>query len=352
MIDTSARIDFLKKIHLFHGLDENDFALLAEELDERIVPKGGVIFQQDVKPDAFYFIYAGSVTVVRKVERKETLLATLVKNDYFGEMALVANRRRSATATALADTTLLVLSRADFEKLYKNAPHIKINLELAVRSRQLARRMNFKWLRPDEVIYFLARKHSIVLWEKLTLPLMLLILPFALFYIRIFYVPLVIFPLVGGLLLFLLLIWIFWLWIDWGNDYYIVTNQRVVWLEKVVGIYDSRQESPIGTILSVGVESSRIGKILDYGNVIVRTFVGKIPFNQVGHPNEAAKMVEEYWNRTKEYAAGVEKEAMKNAIRKSLGLPLPKMASGFGEPAPLTKKPPRPRNLGQAYLHS
>ena len=133
-------------------------------------------------------------------------------------------------------------------------PHIKINLELAVRSRQLARRMNFKWLRPDEVIYFLARKHSIVLWEKLTLPLMILILPLALFYIRIFYVPLVIFPLVGGLLLFLLLIWIFWLWIDWGNDYYIVTNQRVVWLEKVVGIYDSRQESPIGTILSVGVE--------------------------------------------------------------------------------------------------
>ena len=36
------------------------------------VPKGGVIFQQDVKPDAFYLIYAGSVTVVRKVERKES----------------------------------------------------------------------------------------------------------------------------------------------------------------------------------------------------------------------------------------------------------------------------------------
>ncbi len=353
MIEAPARIAFLKKIHLFYGLEEDDFALLAEELDELIVPKGGVIFEQDVKPDAFYLIYSGSVKVVRRVERKEIVLATLVKNDYFGELALVAKRRRSATATAIADTTLLVLSRADFEKLYKNAPQIKTNLELAVRSRQLARQMNFKWLRPDEVIYFLARKHSVVLWEKLTWPIAALILPLALFYIRIFYVPLLIFPLIGGVLLFLLVVWIFWLWIDWGNDYYIVTNQRVVWLEKIVGIYDSRQESPISTILSVGVESSRVGKILDYGNVIVRTFVGKIPFTQVGHPNEAAKMVEEYWNRTKEYAAGVEKEAMKNAIRKRLGLPLPKMAPGFGEPAPLAKKPappPKPRSAISTIL--
>jgi hypothetical protein len=140
-------------------------------------------------------------------------------------------------------------------------------------------------------------------------------------------------------------LWTFWLYIDWGNDYYIVTNQRVVWLEKVVGIYDSRQESPIGTILSVGVEMNQVGKIMDYGNVIVRTFVGKIPFNHVSHPSEAAKMVEEYWGRTKEHASTVEKEAIKNAIRKRLGLPLPKLGPGFGEPAALAKPPVTPPKL-------
>jgi hypothetical protein len=35
-------------------------------------------------------------------------------------------------------------------------------------------------------------------------------------------------------------------------------NQRVIWLEKVVGLYDSRQEAPLGTILSVGVETDMI----------------------------------------------------------------------------------------------
>ena len=131
-IDLSARIAFLKKIHLFFGLKDEDFNLLAEELDETSVPKNGVIFEQDSKPDGFYLIYNGTVRITRKVERKEIQLALLVKNDYFGEMALVAKRRRSATATAVNDTTLFVLSRADFDKLYKDAPNIKSNLGHAV----------------------------------------------------------------------------------------------------------------------------------------------------------------------------------------------------------------------------
>jgi hypothetical protein len=90
------------------------------------------------------------------------------------------------------------------------------------------------------------------------------------------------------------------------------------------------------------VEANQVGKILDYGNVNIRTFVGRIVFANVSHPNEAGRMVEEYWNRTKEYAVGVEKEAMKNAIRKRLGLSMPKMEPGFGEPAPASKKDGKP----------
>lgn len=337
MVDIPARIAFLKKIHLFYGMQDEEFALLAEQLDESTHGKGEVIFTQDTKPEAFYLIYGGSVRVIRTVERKQFILATLVKNDYFGEMALVANRRRSATATALTDTTLLKLSRANFEKLYKSAPHIKVNLQLAVRSRQLARKLRFKWLRPDEVVYFLARKHSVVLWEKLIWPAAGMAVPLGLFYMWLRNPQFTVFALLGVMIFAVLVFWGAWLWLDWSNDYYIVTNQRVVWLEKVIGIYDSRQESPISTILSVGVEANPIGKILDYGNVVVRTFVGKIEFTNVDHPIEASKMVEEYWNRTKEYAAGMEKEAIKNAIRKRLGIPLPKTERPFGEPAPLDK---------------
>jgi len=73
----------------------------------------------------------------------------------------------------------------------------------------------------------------------------------------------------------------------------------------------------------------------------VRTFVGKIPFNHVSHPNEAQRMIEQYWNRSREQAVGLEKEAMKNATRRRLGIPIP------AQPAPPPLKPaahPKKRN--------
>ena len=341
-IETSARVAFLKKIHLFHSLEDDELQVIAEGLEELPVAKGGVVFQQDSKAESFYLIYGGSVRIVRKQDRKEIQLARLVKNDYFGELALVSNRRRSGTVTALEDTSLLVLSRKNFEKLFKRTPQLRLNLELAVRSRQLARRLRFKWLRPDEVIYFLALKHPIVLYQNLILPVLALVVPFGLFYGWIYILRFTIVALAAGGSLLAIAAWIAWLIIDWGNDYYIVTNERVVWLEKVVGIYDSRQESPLNMVVSVGIEANPVGRVLDFGNVIVRTFVGKIPFSNVNHPDQAAKMIEEYWQRTREAAVGMEKEAMKDAIRRRLGIPLPSKPKDDSVP-PAVPQPRRRR---------
>ncbi len=323
MIETSARVAFLKKIHLFYGLEEDELAAVAEELQEASYPAGSVVFEQGGKSESFYLIYGGGVRIVRKEQGREIQLAVLVKNDYFGEMGLVAKRRRSGTVTATADTSLLVLTRKNFEALFKRAPTLRLNMEVAIRSRQLARSQKFKWLAKDEVIYFLARKHSIILIQRIILPIVSLVVPVGLFLGWFFYLRIFLTIFAASSSLIAVILWIIWEVVDWGNDYYIVTNQRVIWLEKVVGIYDSRQESPLSTILSVGVETTQLGRLLDYGNLNVRTFVGKIPFNHVSHPEQAQHMIEEYWTRTKERALGMEKEAMKNAIRRRLGIPIP-----------------------------
>ena len=338
-IEIPARISFLKKIHLFHGLEEDELAAIAAELEETQYPKGAVIFEQDGKADSFYLIYGGSVRIIRKQNKKEFQLARLVREDYFGEMALIAKRRRSATVTAETDTSLLVLSRTHFQRLFKQNPHLKLNLAVAIRSRELAQRLRFKWLRPDEVVYFLARKHLVILLQNLVLPIVLLLVPLFLFYAWVAIAHSLVVLIAASVSLIAIVAWIVWLVIDWGNDYYIVTNQRVVWLEKVVGIYDSRQESALSTVLSVGVEANPLGRALDYGNVIVRTFVGKIPFSHVSHPNQAAHMIEEYWMRTRSAAVAMEKEAMKDEIRKKLGIPIPPKPKTDSAPS----KPPPPK---------
>ena len=229
-IELPARIAFLKKIHLFHGLGDDELAAVAAELDEVQFPKDAVIFPQGGKADSFYLIYGGTVRIVRTQNKKEYQLARLVREDYFGEMALIANRPRSATASALTDTSLLVLSRADFEKLFKKHPQAGLNLAVAIRSRELAQRLRFKWLRSDEVVYFLARKHIVILLQNIGLPVFLLLIPLALFYAWFAVVQSLVVVIAAVVSLLFLGGWIAWLVVDWGNDYYIVTNQRVVWL--------------------------------------------------------------------------------------------------------------------------
>jgi uncharacterized membrane protein YdbT with pleckstrin-like domain len=338
VIDTFSRIAFLKKIHLFFGLTDEELASLAEDFTESSYPEGKTIFVQGSKADSFYLIYKGSVKIIHRSNGKDQTLGILVEGDYMGDIALLQNRNRYGTGIAVTDTLLLVMSREAFGNLLKHAPQLRSNFELAVRSRELANSLHFKWLDPDEVVYFLARRHPIVFYKRLIFPLICAAIPLGFLWAWLTYTPLIIVALAGIASAIWIILWIIWLWIDWRNDYYIITNHRVVSLEKVVAVYDSRQESPLNTIQSVDVETGPLGRMLDYGDLIVRTFIGKMRFDNVSHPYHAQRMIQEYWHRTQEQAAGQAKEEMKNAIRRNLGIPVStKPKTETPEPADFSK---------------
>jgi CRP-like cAMP-binding protein len=324
VIELKQRVNLINKIHLFNGLKEAQLASIAVEFDEVEVSANDVVFKRGDKPEGFYIVYKGKVNVTRPHKKKgEEMLIWLVAGDYFGEEALVENRSRSATITAAEDTTLLFLSRKRFEELLVKYANLKPNFLVAIKSHKLARATKFAWLGPKEIIYFVARRHKLRLYQALVVPVLSLIVPIALL-IWGFFVDATTPKAVGVLSLIFIIFWATWNAIDWSNDYYIVTNQRVIWLEKVVGLYDSREEAPLSTILSVGVETDQLGRILDYGNVIVRTFVGRIEFDYVDHPNQAAEMIREYWERVKSVITVSQKDVMRNTIRQKLGLPVEK----------------------------
>jgi hypothetical protein len=331
---TAERIVFIKKIHLFSGLSDNDLKGVADALVDEPFKAGDEIIKQGTHGETFYILFSGQVKVVRRDGKTERTLAQLVPMDFFGEEELFSKGTRSASIIATSDGSVLALHHSKLGELLKYVPKIKPNFHVVISTHRLWRKLQFKWVRPDEVVYFLARKHPILMWRALTLPILSLLVPLGVVFFALltgtnwlFWLALV--------SVFLIAAWVVWEIVDWGNDYYVVTNQRVVWVEKVVGIFDSRQEAPLGTILSVGVETDAIGRILDYGHVIVRTFVGRIPFNYVSHPYHASRLVEEYWGRTKERSLSSEKDAMKDAIRKRLNLPIPTRAAAPA-PAPQT----------------
>ena len=161
MIELDERIEFLKKIHLFRELKEDEVADIAAQLSERVYKPDEVIFTEGSEPTALYFVYKGMARVTRIRRKQKIQLAVFVPSDYFGEEALLDRKPRSANLEAMEDVVLLELSRADFNALLKRFPKLKPNFQISVKSRRLARSTAFKWLALNEVIYFIARKHPI-----------------------------------------------------------------------------------------------------------------------------------------------------------------------------------------------
>ncbi len=84
---------------------------------EKLRP-GEVVFRQGDPAECVYFIQSGDVEVVRRHrDGKEERVAQLGAGDFFGEVGLLSDQRRSATVRALAETQLALLGKENFRKM-------------------------------------------------------------------------------------------------------------------------------------------------------------------------------------------------------------------------------------------
>ena len=113
-MEASKRAVFLRKIHLFHDLTDDQLVEIAEKVSEVSFDTGGTILEQGAVSESFYLIYSGKVRVLRQRDGRKQELATLVSGDYVGEMELFTGRGRSATVTAIEPTTLFRFSKEVF----------------------------------------------------------------------------------------------------------------------------------------------------------------------------------------------------------------------------------------------
>jgi len=102
---------------------------MSEELKPFIlsVPKGETLFSEGDAGSEMYFIHSGKVRIEKQVAGERQVLAVMEKGDFFGEMAVIDNIPRQATAVVEEEAELLRIDSANFEKLLQN------NIEIAVR---------------------------------------------------------------------------------------------------------------------------------------------------------------------------------------------------------------------------
>jgi len=113
----------LKAIPLFGQLSKRDISGLISIIHNRNYLAGENIFYQGDPGIGLYIIREGEVSIHRANDSgKDVVLATFVKGDFFGELALVDGEKRSASAIANTDTRLSVIFKPDLDEFIEKYP--------------------------------------------------------------------------------------------------------------------------------------------------------------------------------------------------------------------------------------
>jgi uncharacterized membrane protein len=129
-------LDAIRSVPLFASLDDEAAIELRNLLQTRTVAGGTSLFRAGDQGDAMYLIESGRVRIaLTDDDHKELVLAELAQGDFFGEMAIIDGKQRSADATVTEDARLEVLSRDDFLRFTNDNPKVALEMLSATFSR-------------------------------------------------------------------------------------------------------------------------------------------------------------------------------------------------------------------------
>jgi hypothetical protein len=342
-MDSIEIAKFLATVRLFRKFEEQYLVKLAQLFEGRNLSKGQKLFSEGDPGGDFYIITSGKIHLARSAEDKEIEIGDLTMGEFFGEESYLSKKGHTATATAGAETHLLILKKEKLDLVIQENPEIKADFEALARSYQLARRKDFSWLIPGEIIHMVAKKHYFVLLKSLVLSAILgiigsisLVIGFinsggTIFGNLLFSVP-------GAIVTSISILWTFWAWIDWGNDFYVVTDKRAVWQERIVLMYESRHEAPLDAVLSVNLRSDFIQRLWGSGNIIINTYTGNIVMENIDLPDQLVDVIEEYWHRAQDQASQIEEETRVRMVRESIGMEMEEQADNQRQRVSKTSK--------------
>ena len=125
----TTNAEMLAEVPLFALLDDQERAVLAERLEVETHPGATALFNRGDPGDALYVVREGEVEIWVKNDTGERMvLETCKRGDFFGEISLLDEGPRTASALAKTAVELLVVDREDLEQLIKLRPAAAMDL--------------------------------------------------------------------------------------------------------------------------------------------------------------------------------------------------------------------------------
>lgn len=313
-------VELLSQMPLFSGLSEAQLSQIAERAQTVVLSRNETLYEQGSEAESFFIIQSGRVNLRRATRQGEESLGTPDEGDYFGQETLETDMLRQATAQAATDLILLAFESGVINELIEQYPVLRKRFVLLRRSFRHFLNLAFPWLAPREVIYYIGRRSGYYLVPRLILPALVIFILLPLWIYLYAILDMMIFFILTLVTALIAVGWVAWVVFDWSNDYSIITNRRVLFQEKIVLIYDSRQEVPLDAILADDITSSQVGRWLDYGDLIIRTFTGALTLPGISSPGEVKTLLDNRRDRAKLQTQSQKRQAIRHTIRQHIGI--------------------------------
>ena len=121
-------VELLRKVSLFSGIEPAKLKLLAFTSERLNFDKGQSLMQQCEMGDAAYLILSGEADVLTDTADGLVKVASIGRNGFVGEMAILRDQPRTATVTAATEVSTLRITKESFFQLIEDSPKIAIEL--------------------------------------------------------------------------------------------------------------------------------------------------------------------------------------------------------------------------------
>jgi hypothetical protein len=312
--------DFISTSPFFSQLNEGERRRLVKDFDLISLTTCQVLFNQQEAADTFYLVLEGKLSLTIQKNRRVISEVLLQKGDPVGEEAFIRGGTYRASATATSDSILLRIRSDRLRGLIDQYPRLSGSRSLLTGTLQLSRVANLDWLSRDERVVMLNRRHPFFLSLRVFLPGLVVFVGLILLILNL--QGTIVFPkptLVGmSVCMAGALVWIFWAALDWANDYYILTSKRLARIDRTAGLFDRREEIPLGNIMSVEVGTTALGKMFEFGDITSRTYNVPVVWHGISNPDLAAALIELIVSRSKNSHDELELSAMQAALDRQL----------------------------------
>ncbi|MBN2006911.1 MAG: cyclic nucleotide-binding domain-containing protein [Anaerolineae bacterium] len=291
----------LTRIPLFSELTDEQGEIelyhVAKIVNEATLEKGEWLFGQGQNSDRLYYILEGSLHLTQfDPDGVKHEIGIREAGSVMGVTGLLVGDFHDVTAEALTPVKFLYIIGTEFMELYHTRPRLRSHLNVRRDLAQRLRLPKFSWLRKDEWPVFVVQRHIARFVRKAAPPLLLFAILMIFFSMMLasgtptaqLVALIMAFPLIGLVAL------VGWHYLNWRDDFFVLTTQRVVHIERVVLFREHFEESFLEKVEDIyEVRAGFVSNVLNYGNLVLQTAgeTVEIDMNYVANPGYLSELI-------------------------------------------------------------